>query len=132
MEKQKKNSGKAGAQVSDVMRCRRMPRPRIKKTPRQYVCYLCVLHPRSLTSPRWLAGPRMSLRPLTRSLRPFSTRPPPPPPRRLPAYVRRTGLLAAGLGAAYLLDRQYNASSVARTLRTLHTVRPPCPPFLPH
>lgn len=67
----------------------------------------------------------MSLRFLTRS---FSSH----APRRIPKYVGRTALLASTLGAGYLVDRHYNASSITRTLRTLHTVSlhscpAPCP-----
>ena len=102
-----------------------LSRPRIKRGSRgKYVYYLCVLEI-YLTSLCPLAGPRMSLRHLARSLRSFSTRTPPPPPRRLPTYARRTAFLAAGLGGVYVLDREYNASSLTRTLRTLYTVRPP-------
>ncbi|KAF8193802.1 ABC1 family-domain-containing protein [Pholiota molesta] len=66
----------------------------------------------------------MSVRYLSRSLRPYSTRPttPTPLPRpRLHRYARRSALLLLGLGGAYVWDRQYNASSIVRNLRTLQT-----------
>ncbi|KAF8152294.1 ABC1 family-domain-containing protein [Crassisporium funariophilum] len=43
------------------------------------------------------------------------------PPGRLKRYARRTGYLLAGLGTVYVVDKQYNASSIIRNLRTLWT-----------
>ncbi|KAF9474483.1 ABC1-domain-containing protein [Pholiota conissans] len=66
----------------------------------------------------------MSLRRVPRSLRTFSTTPPAPQSLnqpRLPKYVRRSAYVLVGLGGAYVLDREYNASSIVRNLRTLQT-----------
>ncbi|PPQ72125.1 hypothetical protein CVT26_006865 [Gymnopilus dilepis] len=51
------------------------------------------------------------------------TTPPPLPwkPGRLRKYATRTGYAILGLGAAYEVDKHYNASAVFRNLRTLWT-----------
>jgi hypothetical protein len=41
---------------------------------------------------------------------------------RLPAYARRTGYLALGLGTTWAVDRTFNASAVSRNFMTLWTV----------
>lgn len=44
------------------------------------------------------------------------------PKSRWQRYLRRTGYLGLGVGVAYGLDRQFNASAIGRNLRTLWAV----------
>ncbi|KAI0629098.1 atypical/ABC1/ABC1-B protein kinase [Trametes polyzona] len=81
----------------------------------------------SALRPRWRFFSRPSAPPAspqlcTRTVRYASTAPSPAhQPSRLSRYARRAAYTTVGLGAAYVLDREYNASAVARNLRTLWT-----------
>lgn len=44
-------------------------------------------------------------------------------PSRLQIYLRRALYTSIGLGAVWIVDREYNASALARNMRTLWTVR---------
>lgn len=46
-----------------------------------------------------------------------------PKPSRLLKYSRRTVLTLCGVGAVWIVDRQYNASAITRNIRTFWTVR---------